>query len=283
MSNAAVMSHGPNVQEQRARIMQALVEVLAERGFANATVGVVVKRAKVSTRTFYHLFDGLEQGLIAIMDSVLENAATQVSRELEQADCWQDGVRSALAAVLAYFDRDPELARVCIVEALAGGPVVLEHRERLVEVFRWTVLQRVEREIGEVSPLAAEGVVSSVLGIMHAHIVTAKPGPFVALLGPLLGLIMAPHLGAWGVEAEIEQGEKLARAILADDPSRTETTQAPGQQPTRHGEQRVALPATLRSPNSRRARECLLFLAEHPGSSNREAALGIDVVHQSHI
>jgi AcrR family transcriptional regulator len=179
--------------------LRAVVQVLAERGFAGTTIGLVVTQARVSTRTFYQLFDGLEECLIAIMDSVLEHAIALVSRELQGADCWQDGVRSALAAVLVYFDREPELARVCIVETLAGGPVVLAHRERLIQAFRLPILQRIEREVPGVSPVAAEGVMSSVLGIMHAHMVTGKPGPFIELLGLLLGLIMAPYLGARGV------------------------------------------------------------------------------------
>jgi hypothetical protein len=45
----------------------------------------------------------------------------------------------------------------------------------------------------------------------------------------------------------------------------------------------AALPAMLGNPNARRARECLLFLASHPGSSNRELATGIGVTHQSQI
>ncbi len=281
--NGRSSTHEHIVQDQRARITQALVEVLAERGFAGATVGLVVTRARVSTSTFYQCFDSLEECLIAIMDSVLEQATTLASRELHRAGCWQDGVRSALAAVLSYFDREPELARVCIVETLAGGPAVLAHRERQIQVFRQPVIDRIEREVPQVSPLAAEGVMSSVLGIMHAHIVTAKPEPFIELLGPLMGLTMAPYLGARGVEREIKQGDELARAILASDSHWAPPAQTPQQDTGQNGEQAPALPAILCNPSARRARECLLFLAEHPDSSNREVAVGIDIAHQSHI
>jgi hypothetical protein len=185
--------------------------------------------------------------------------------------------------MLSHLDREPGLARVCIVETLAGGPVVLAHRERLIQAFRVPVLQRIEREVPNVSPLAGEGAMSSVLGLMHAHIVTARPGPFVELLGPLTGLIMAPHLGARGVKREIEQGDALARAILAGDSRWSPPAQSPGQETGYDGEQSAALSATLGNPNARRARECLLFLAEHPDSSNREVAVGIDIAHQSHI
>lgn len=276
-------SGAPTAPEQRERIMQALVEVLAERGFAGATVGLVVRRARVSTRTFYRCFDDLQECLIAIMDSTTEQAVALASRELEEAGRWQDGVRSALALVLAYFDREPELARVCFVEALAGGPVVLAHRERLIEAFRSPVIERIEREVPNVSSLAAEGVLSSVFGIMHAHIVVEKPGPFVELLGPLMGLIMAPYLGAREVQREIEQGDGLARAILNGD-----SRWSPPVEASRWDAELGAAPdatvfPTLGNATARHLRECLLFVAEHPDCSNREVGVGIDLVHQSQV
>jgi AcrR family transcriptional regulator len=272
-----------SAQEQRGRIKQALVEVLAERGFAGATVGLVVGRAGVSTRTFYQCFDGLEECLIAVMDSVMEQIVALSSRELEAAGRWQEGIRSALAAVLSYLDRQPEPARVCLVETLAGGPVVLAHRERLIEAFRLPVIERIEREVPGVPSLAAEGVLSSVFGILHAHIVTEKPGPFIELLGPLMGLIMAPYLGALGMGREIEQGDALARAILNGD-SRWSPPAAASRQGTEHdAAPAAALFPTVGSATARHLRECLLFLAEHPDSSNREVGLGIDLVHQSQV
>ncbi len=52
---------------------------------------------------------------------------------------------------------------------------------------------------------------------MHARIVKGKPAPFIELLGPLMGLIVAPYLDARGVEREIERGEELARKIATGD------------------------------------------------------------------
>jgi AcrR family transcriptional regulator/DNA-binding HxlR family transcriptional regulator len=270
------------VRDQRARIMRALAEVLAERGFAGATVGLVVTRARVSTRTFYQLFGGLEECLIAIMDSVLEEVVAFAAQELATAESWQDGVRSVLAALLSYFDREPELARVCIVETLAGGPVVLKHRERVIEAFRLPVIERIEREMSPLSPLAAEGVVSSVLGIMHAHIVTDEPGTFIELLGPLMALATAPYMGAWSVEREVERGDALARAILLKGDSRWPPSAPAAKQDTEsHAAPNAIFFADLSDATARRARECVLFLAEHRDSSNREVGVGIDLVHQS--
>lgn len=266
-------------QNRRTRIMQALVDILAERGFAGANVGLVVRRAGVSTRTFYRCFNDLEECLIAIMDRALEDAGALVSRELRETDCWQDGVRSALAAVLSYFDREPEMARVCIVETLAGGQVVLAHRQRIIEALCSLVIERIESEVPSISPLATEGTMSLVLGIIHAHIVRGNPGLFVELLSPLIGLAMAPYLDPPSIRQEIKRGDDLTQEILAGESRWTMPAQAPDQTT----KQDRALSRIFGNPSSRRARECLLFLANHPDASNREIALGIHIAHQSQV
>ena len=217
------------------------------------------------------------------MDSVFEQTVALASQGLVQAEHWQEGACSALAAVLAYFDREPQLARVCVVETLAGGPVVLAHRERLIEGFRLQVLQQIETEAPQIPPLAAEGVMSLILGIMHAHIVTEKPGPFIELLGPLTGLTMAPYFGARGIEREIERGDALAQAILNGQSGCSSPADTP--QPDRElsATREMPLFSNFGIATARRLRECVLFLAEHPGSSNREVGVALDLVHQPQV
>jgi len=75
------MTHDPLADIQRARILDSLAAVLDEHGFAGATVGTVCARAKVSTRTFYALFDGREQCVLALLDE----SYRQIRRRASQA------------------------------------------------------------------------------------------------------------------------------------------------------------------------------------------------------
>jgi hypothetical protein len=129
--------------------------------------------------------------------------------------------------------------------------------------------------------LIAEGVMSSVLGIMHAHIVAERPGPFIQLIGPLMGLALAPYLSAHGVQREIEQGDELARMILGGDSRWSHLAQPTPQDTEPDAAPDAMFSSDLGDATARRARECLLFLVEHPDSSNREVGVGIDLGHQS--
>jgi AcrR family transcriptional regulator len=258
---------------QRARILQATVEVVAERGYARTTVGQVVARARVSRRTFERLFRGLEDCLATVFDLGLERTIVLVGEAFEREESWQDGLRMALASLLLFLEREPLLTRVWLVESLAAGPWAVEHRERNLQVVRELVLSGwPASEEWSLPPLAAEGVIASVLGILHTHIATGRPEPLIELLGPLMGLVSRPYLPRREIAREVERGAALARAIQAGE----HALGPPGEQP---GE----IPAVLGNPNAHRARECLLFLVDHPDASNREVAAGIGVVHQSQI
>ena len=135
---------GSMARSRRERVMAAIVEVVAERGYAGASVGTVIERAGVSRRTFYELFPGgMDDGLIAVMDWGLERSGALIAERLEQAGSWQEGVRGALAALLVFLDGDPALARVCLVETLAGGAVLVEHRQRNLGAFRGLIVARI--------------------------------------------------------------------------------------------------------------------------------------------
>jgi AcrR family transcriptional regulator len=262
--------HGEWGAFQRERIMRAMVEVAGERGYAGATVGLVVAHAGVSRRTFYGYFASREACVLALLDLGLERIGDLVGKAFAREDTWQDGVRSALASVLGFLDSEPLLARMWLVESLAAGRRVLERRERNLGTLRQQVVSSWPAgEVWTLPALAAEGAMASVLGIIHSHILSGWPTPLIELLGPLMGSVAAHYLPSRAVALEIERGQQLAREIHA---SNGRTIWTP-----------VAIPAVLSNPNSHRARRCLLFLAEHPQASNREIATGIGVAHASQI
>jgi AcrR family transcriptional regulator len=262
---------------QRERILQAVVEVVAERGMGGASVGLVIARAKVSRRAFYECFASLEDATVAVMDGALEQLSELASQALAAQESWRDGMRSALAAVLTFFDAQPALARLCVVEALGGGPVVLARREYIVSAFRALVVASIERQVTPASPLAAEGVMASVMGIVHTHIVTEQSGPLLGLLGPLMGLATALYLDDGEVQQEIERGNELAREMLERRPSRAV-----------HGvDMPVHVAEVLLGVRAHRARLCLSYVVEQGGRgispSNQQVMRGIGATHRGQV
>jgi AcrR family transcriptional regulator len=264
-------------ERQRAQILDATIELVGERGLAATSVSLVVSRASVSSRTFYRLFDGLNDCLLTVMRSTLEHVIGVASKAFDAEDTWRGGLRLALASVLGFFDAEPELARICLVESLAGSPGLLEGRQRFVESFRGAVIQRVGGQVSHASPLAAESALASVLGVVHARLIEHDPRPLVELVGPLMGTLIAPFVPEEAVAREIALGDELARAIQAAGPDGNPLqTDQPGASTA------CSLWAVADLPGGR-LRDCLLHLAQHPGSSNGEIASAIGISHASQI
>ena len=110
---------------------------------------------------------------------------------------WRERVRLGLWRILAFFDREPVLARVCVVQALRGGSRVLERREEVLAGLVGVVDEGRGESVrgGECTSLTAEGLVGAAFGIVYARLLKGEQTPLTGLLGELMGMIVLPYLG----------------------------------------------------------------------------------------
>jgi AcrR family transcriptional regulator len=114
-------------RNQRERLIAAMAEVCAERGYAEASVADVVKRAGVSTVTFYKQFADKQDCMLAAHRQLL-------GRLLEEVDRARDA-RAIVHGALALLAADPPSARLLTVEILAAGPEGAKRHDALVQAF----------------------------------------------------------------------------------------------------------------------------------------------------
>jgi AcrR family transcriptional regulator len=278
------LSRQPAADQRRARILQTLVEVVAERGYAGVSVELVAERARVGRDTFHGLFPDLASCFDVVLDLGLSRALEMIGEAFERERSWLAGTRTALASLLSFLDSEPMLARVWLVESLRAGPTALERREHNLTRLRERVLALwPELEIDGPPPLAIEGLVGSVLSVIHTHLVKRKPGPLIELLAPLMGIIVRPYLGVERADREIERAQRLVREIQAAAPSPATGGSATSHAFSTAARAEVGLPAMLDNPRAHRLRECLLFVVAYPKSSNREIAAGVGIAHDSQV
>jgi AcrR family transcriptional regulator len=263
---------GSALELRRAALMEAMVAVVCERGFARATVGVLCARAGVSRRSFYECFESREECFLAVIDDGYRQVSALIAQAFERAKGdWRGGLRGALAELLSLFDRRPELARVWLVECLAAGAWALERRARHIEALTGQIVGFWGTPPGTGShPLAAVGAMETLLGIVQTHALTAPGEPMVTLLGPLMGVVVAPYLDEQGVEVEIAASAALAQELRA----------APPVAPPRPN---PSPPNPALAPRAHRARTCLRYLASHPGASNRQVADAVGIKSHTQI
>ena len=121
MRGSLVTDHpelGPllNERPQRAKLLDAMVRVVAEKGYEAATVADAVKLARVSRGTFYELFESKEACLAAAYRIGQDVLAARVSDAVLGARDWREELRLGLRAYLQAFDDEPLFARVYLLE-----------------------------------------------------------------------------------------------------------------------------------------------------------------------
>ncbi len=134
--SSLVASH-PDVQPllsakpQRAKLLEAMVRAVAEKGYEAATVADAVRLARVSRGTFYELFESKEACLAEayrVGNEVLEQRVAQATRD---AGDWREELRLGIRAYLRTLDEEPVFARVYLLEWSAVG----EQRDEALRRF----------------------------------------------------------------------------------------------------------------------------------------------------
>jgi AcrR family transcriptional regulator len=151
---------------QRAKLLDAMVRVVAEKGYEAATVADAVKLARVSRGTFYELFESKEACLAAAYRLGLDVLAERVSEAVREASDWREELRLGLRAYLHTFDEEPIFARVYLLE---WAPVAAE-RDAAIRRFARRYGRSFVRGGGEVPAAALYVLAAGVHELACAHV-----------------------------------------------------------------------------------------------------------------
>jgi AcrR family transcriptional regulator len=263
-------ARGQVSEMQRARLIGAAVPVVDEVGWSGATVAQIAGRARVSRRTFYDLFSDRDDCLLAVLD----DAVARVEAELGLVGVgvsWRVRVRRGLWTILSFLDREPVLARVCVVEALRGGPRVLERRQEIFARLAAVLGEgRGESPREETSRLTAEGLVGAAFTIVQARLLRGEREPLTDLTGELMGMIVLPYLGPAAARREQHRTDLTPSSVLAR--KRSGSRQA-DRDPLREVPMRLTY----------RTARVLQAAREYPGASNRVIGERADLHDQGQI
>jgi AcrR family transcriptional regulator len=130
---------------QRGRMLAAMTDAVAEKGFARTTVKDVLERARVSRETFYEQFADKEECFLAAYEGIvglLRDEVLAVAQAAgEQGAGPHERLDRAIGAYLGLMAQEPATARVFLVDVLGAGPEFVARRFAVHEAFVETVAQ----------------------------------------------------------------------------------------------------------------------------------------------
>jgi AcrR family transcriptional regulator len=185
------------VHHQRGRILAAVVELVAERGYRGVSVAAIVKRAGTARLKFYELFGSKEDAFLAAYDAGLAEAAARVGEALAEAgDSPPERIDAGIGALLAFLDERPDLARAAVLEAPSLGPAMGDRREATLAAF--TPLFAGARPGGKKAKLPdnlEETVLDGLYWLLYDAILSGKPKRLAKLRPALVEFALMAFVG----------------------------------------------------------------------------------------
>jgi AcrR family transcriptional regulator len=185
---------------QRERLIAGLAEAIAENGYAGTTIAHITRHAAVSRRTFYEHFSSKDECFVAAYETVMAELRERVGEAFDAAADWPHAVRAGIAAMLRFLAAEPNLARLCMVEALVAGPVVVERYDAAIQSFVPYFQSGREGRSAEVlarlSPTTEEALIGGMISLISRRIIAGRTAELEILLPDLVEFTLAPYLGS---------------------------------------------------------------------------------------
>ena len=202
-------------RSQRRRLLRGVVEVVAERGYADARIADVIKVAGISRKTYYELFEDKEACFLAAYElwvgRMLAASASAFGRQ--PGVPWPDRLREGLRGLLQFVADNPKTARFCIVEALAAGPEALDARDSAVRSFA-ELLEPAPAERSSSAPgITALALVGGVNELLYGEIRRGAAERVPRLLPDLTHWVVRAYLGDERAAEERDRARMPVRAL----------------------------------------------------------------------
>ena len=121
---------------QRIRLLMAMVQVVADQGYAATTVAEVLRRAHISRQTFYQHFADKQDCFLTAFDEASNLLISMMEAALGAPDDPPlTRVDRVLATYLGALAATPSLARTFLIEVYGAGRAAVSRRLAVQERF----------------------------------------------------------------------------------------------------------------------------------------------------
>ncbi|HEY1594901.1 MAG TPA: TetR/AcrR family transcriptional regulator [Thermoleophilaceae bacterium] len=180
---------------QRGRLICAIADSVAAKGYAETTVADVIALAGVSRKTFYEHFNDKEDCFLAAYDEGARSTYGAMVQAAEGLEGWREILDAVFTTWLAFLDADLAFTRAYMVEFWAAGDAARERwkarRDRTAGLLK-TVHKLARKEDPSIEPVS-DTVIAAVVGgvnrVVISHVLANDPRPLTDLRPELLRFI----------------------------------------------------------------------------------------------
>ncbi|MFI4990935.1 MAG: TetR/AcrR family transcriptional regulator [Solirubrobacterales bacterium] len=246
-SRATTASPGAK-RTQSERLTDAIIELSARGGYQGVSVAQISSHARVSSATFYKLFSGKEDCLLAAYRSVADRLHEEIRTHTPESEDWREMLHGSLSALLSALSDDPDSGRLLFVEAAAGGRLIGEERKRVLGRFERLVQSMLDGmpQTGERLDVPATAFVGALRSIVGRRLRTNTADQLPTMTDDLIR-----WLASYAVPPGADIWSTSSRALLAGEPPGTPKSDLPSRRRLPRGRHGLPSGVVARSQHTR--------------------------------
>jgi AcrR family transcriptional regulator len=200
-------------EDRRSCVMDAMVQLALDQGYANITDADIARAAAVSTEAFHREFPNKEDCLLAVVDEFAAEAHDAVWRATRHDANWPEAVHKGVEALIAYCAAHPGLVKLSFIDLFDAGNGMVERLSGLMDGFIKVMTQRVP-EPQRAPNVAGEAIVGAIWAILSSYAPHDRLRYLPCLVDHLTFLILAPYIGPRpAVDAIEAAGSKRSKQL----------------------------------------------------------------------
>jgi AcrR family transcriptional regulator len=172
--------------DQRSRLINAMVQLVADKGYAATTVGDLIEHAEVSRKTFYAHFDDRHDLMLATFDVISPAALEEIRAAVEIKGGPTRRLEALMRDLCRIGEARPGIITLSAIEIAALDPVGLERRDRLMSDYGDLIEECLQaNDEGHELPVSlTRALAGSIYRTIDARL--RRPQPDLRPLGPQL-------------------------------------------------------------------------------------------------
>ena len=195
MSVAIAVEKAPR-PDPRKRLLDAMIEMVALRGYDHTTVSSLLSIADVQEAVFSEHFRDKHDCFLEAVDDLIGRGERSALELFQQTAPWPERVRMALESLLCALAQHPDSACVVLVEMLAAGPAACERQRSALALFTSLIeegrLQSLDTE--HLPPQTSEAIVGGIASIVHRRVLEGETAQLPSLHADLTYFTLLPYL-----------------------------------------------------------------------------------------
>ncbi len=142
-SNGHGRTRGRRRGDKRAQIIEAAIEVFAQKGFQHARISDIARQAGVADGTIYIYFDNKDDILLSLFEDKISEMLNALDEQLEGIDDPFDRIRTFSRFHFQQVKENPRLAEVLQVELRLSSKFLKEYRP----IKLWAYIGRLQEAL----------------------------------------------------------------------------------------------------------------------------------------